>query len=80
LNNDAVFSGRPAWARLVPGMMFSPVLRNWFGSIQPGSEWLWHLMFRKPQQFQSQYRPARQKSECQSHPLAEAANFKQVEA
>jgi len=49
LNNDEAFSGKLVWARLVQGMMFSPVLGSRFGSIQPGSEWLWHLMFRKTQ-------------------------------
>jgi hypothetical protein len=32
VNNDAVFSGRLVWERLVPGMKFGPVFGSCFGS------------------------------------------------
>ena len=44
---DAAFARRLAWARLLQGLMFSPVLRTKIGALLLRSDRLWDLMFAR---------------------------------
>jgi len=44
---DLAFARRLAWARLLQGIMISPVLHCPFGAVLLRSEWLWRLMFTR---------------------------------
>jgi 2-polyprenyl-6-methoxyphenol hydroxylase-like FAD-dependent oxidoreductase len=44
---DAAFAGRLRWARILPWLMFTPLLQTGAGSALLRSEWFWRMMFTR---------------------------------